>query len=142
MMAVSPLSGVIVDGILAILLVAVIIVSLVVYRRLGTIKAGQAELRQLVDSLNMAVLDAQRSVANLKHSAVEVEERLKAETQKAKAISDELSMITEAGNNLADRIEKGLTGERGSSQGAEKASDAKPAQKQQQELLAALREAR
>ncbi|TNE66487.1 MAG: hypothetical protein EP335_03410 [Alphaproteobacteria bacterium] len=139
-MTMTPISGLIVDGILAFLLLGVIVVSTIVYRRLGTIKAGQAELRDLVDSLNTAVLDAQRSVSNLKHAAVEIEGRLQVQTQKASAIADELGMITEAGNNLADRIEKGLTG--AGTRGAEPQGGAKPAQKQQQELLAALREAR
>ncbi|MFC3051223.1 DUF6468 domain-containing protein [Kordiimonas pumila] len=127
----------IVDSVLAVLLFAVIIVCLIVYRKLSVIKEGQTELRDLVDRLNTAVFEAQRSVGTLGKSASDIEGRLKVEVQKASAIADELSLITEAGNNLADRIEKGLT------QG-----DGKPAidkgtnKKQQEEILAALREAR
>ena len=55
-------------------------------------------------------------------------------------------MITEAGNNLADRIERGLTGA-GTGKAGGGTSGATPTQerassKQQQEILAALREAR
>lgn len=133
-----------VDGLLALLLITVIIVCSFVYRRLGTIKEGQAELRLLVDQLNHAVIEAQRSVANLKQSASEVEGRLQVETRKASVLADELGLITEAGNNLADRIERGLTGARGQSSepfaetGTEQAQD----KKQQKEILSALREAR
>lgn len=133
-----------VDGLLALLLITVIIVCTFVYRRLGTIKEGQAELRLLVDQLNHAVVEAQRSVANLKQSASEVEGRLQVETRKASVLADELGLITEAGNNLADRIERGLTGAR--SQGDASVEAAAPEQskekKQQKEILSALREAR
>ncbi len=137
-------SALIVDGVLAFLLLGVIIVSTIVYRRLGTIRSGQAELRELVDNLNTAVLDAQRSVSNMKHAAADVEAQLKLETQKARAIADELSLITEAGNNLATRIEKGLTGKPSPApeDAGGAAAEARTSHKEQQELLAALKEAR
>lgn len=135
----------IVDAVLAVLLIAAIVASTIVYRRLGTIREGQAELRALVDSLNTAVIDAQRSVGNLRQAAQDVEGRLDAKTAKAAAIADELGMITEAGNNLADRIERGLTSGRSAEaapSGAEPPAEAQASKKQQQEILAALREAR
>jgi len=134
-------SALIVDSILAVLLVGAIIACFIVYRRLSTIREGQDELRQLVEQLNHAAVEAQRSVAGLRSSADEIEQRLSSERQRASVLADELAMITEAGNNLADRIEKGLTsekrGEKQSLSGEDKAS-----KKQQQEILAALREAR
>ncbi len=133
-------SGMIVDGVLAVLLVTAIVVSIIVYKRLGTIREGQAQLRELVDELNRAVVNAQSSVAGLKKSAVEVEEILQARVQKASALADELGMITEAGNNLADRIERGLTSAKRGEATQTKAE--KAGSKQQQEILAALREAR
>lgn len=138
----SPLSSLLIDGALALLLLAVIIVCLVVYRRLGTIKSGQAELRELVGQLNTAVVDAQQSVASLKQSAAEVEIKLQEQTRKAAIITDELSLITEAGNNLADRIEFGLTNNDKKEQRAEATKDTKTSKKQQRDILAALREAR
>lgn len=105
-----PLSELIIDGLLAFLLIAAIVLFMMVYRRLGTIREGQAELGQLVDHLNNAAAGAQRSVAGLNATAEGIESRLKLESQKATVIADELSLMTEAGNNLADRIEKGLTG--------------------------------
>ena len=138
------ISSLLIDGVLAFLLVAVIIVCFFVYRRLGTIKEGQAELRILVDQLNHAVVEAQRGVANLKQSAAEVEGRLQVETRKASSLADELGLITEAGNNLADRIERGLTGGSDHAQAGAPAfaTQPEPEKKQQKEILAALREAR
>lgn len=138
------MSPLLIDGVLAFLLIAVILTCFIVYRRLGTIREGQAELRILVDQLNNAVVEAQRSVANLKQSAAEVEGRLQIETRKASSLADELGLITEAGNNLADRIERGLTGDISSDNSEALALRAKvdPAKKQQKNILAALREAR
>lgn len=140
----DAISALLVDGLLAVLLVAVIVVCFFVYRRLGTIKEGQAELRLLVDQLNNAVVEAQRSVANLKQSAAEVEGRLQIQTTKASALADELGLITEAGNNLADRIEQGLTGAGQAGRGDQPlATGEQVREKQQQkEILSALREAR
>ncbi|WP_417452141.1 DUF6468 domain-containing protein [Kordiimonas sp.] len=136
-------SEMIVDGVLAVLLVSAIVVSIIVYRRLGTIRQGQAQLRELVDDLNRAVGNAQNSVEGLKKSAVEIEEVLSVRVQKASALADELGMITEAGNNLADRIERGLTGASAATGNrAESAGKTEASSKQQQEILAALREAR
>lgn len=134
----------IVDGVLAVLLIAVIVVCTIVYRRLSTIREGQEQLRQLVDSLNNAVVDAQRSVGNIRQAALDADEKLGAEIKRAKSMAEELSMITEAGNNLADRIEQGLTGDKSSAPAKAAADPAEPKanKKQQQEILAALREAR
>lgn len=140
----SGFSPLVIDGVLAFLLLAVIGACFIVYRRLGTIKGGQAELRVLVNQLNTAVVDAQRGVANLKQSAAEVEDRLRVETRKASSLADELGLITEAGNNLADRIERGLT----SGSGAERinvgafSNLGEPEKKQQKDIMTALREAR
>ncbi|MBL4838008.1 MAG: hypothetical protein JKY34_10565 [Kordiimonadaceae bacterium] len=134
-------SGLIVDAILAVLLIAAIGVCLLVSGRLNVIKSGQAELKELVDQLNTAVTNAQRSVVNLRSSAEEVESQLNQERQKATAIADELSMMTEAGNNLANRIESGLTGTRGAAQSATNVPSTENLKKQE-EILAALKEAR
>jgi len=137
----AQFSELMVDGFLALLLIAAIVVYIMVYKRLGTIRTGQAELKTLVDQLNNAAVEAQRSVAGLKSSAEEIESRLKLEGQKATAMADELALITEAGNNLANRIEKGLTGANATAD-IPVPTEKKESKKQQQEILAALREAR
>ncbi len=146
-----------IDGILAVLLVAAIVACWFVYKRLAVIKDGQYELKILIDNLNNAVMNAQSSISDLKGTSLEVEARLQGETKRAQAISDELTIITEAGNNLADRIDAGLTRsstkeQRPSSAAADFGQQdvfSEPvenqdnnARKEQKELLAALREAR
>lgn len=109
-MTLSPLTDLIVNGVLAVLLVVATVACVMVYRRLETIRKSQSEMAHLVSGLNNAVLDAQRSIAELKHVAAQSEAELKVSIDKARKISDELSLISEAGNNLADRIERNLTG--------------------------------
>ncbi len=145
----TPLVQIIVDSFLAVLLVAAIAACWVVYKKLSVIKEGQEELKQVVDTLNQAVQGAQRSVVTLKETSVNVEARLQGEVRRAQAMADELSMISEAGSNLADRIEGGLTSGKeihaihahDSNESVEKEPDSS-ARKEQKELLAALREAR
>ena len=154
----SPIINIMIDGVLAILLIAAIVACWFVYQRLAVIKNGQHELKILIDNLNAAVLNARSSVSDLKGASLEMEARLQGEVRRAQTMSDELTIITEAGNNLADRIDAGLTRnptskEPGPSSAAmdygEQDVFSEPvesqdsnARKEQKELLAALREAR
>lgn len=137
----TQFSELLIDSALALLLVGAIVVCGLVYRRLGTIREGQSELKALVDQLSGAASDAQRGVEVLKSAADEIESRLQHESQKASVIADELALMSEAGNNLADRIEKGLTGA-GSASNPSSNPVQQQSKKQQKEILAALREAR
>ncbi|RMB08944.1 DUF6468 domain-containing protein [Eilatimonas milleporae] len=150
----STLVPIVVDTVLAVLLVGAMVVSWMVYRRLDIIRNGQAEMQKLVSELNQSVVQAQQSVTQLRQAAKEAESTLGISVRKAQALSDELTLITEAGNNLADRIEKGLTNrpasapntvssdavqDDGSKAGGRTSADGG---KDQKSLLAALREAR
>lgn len=106
----NPVAALIIDGILIFLLIGAIAQGLRLHRALKTIRSGQDELSRIVGSLNQSVTEAQRGVIALKSAATEAEEQVKAQVVKASALVDELTLITEAGNNLADRIEGGLTG--------------------------------
>lgn len=100
----------IIDLVLAILLLAAIGSSFLLHRRIDVFRKGQAELASLVEQLNQATNQAQASVAEMKTNGMAAEEHLKSEVARARALADELSLITEAGDNLADRLEKRLTG--------------------------------
>ena len=140
----STLVPIVVDTVLAVLLVGA----------MDIIRNGQAEMQKLVSELNQSVVQAQQSVTQLRQAAKEAENTLGTSVRKAQALSDELTLITEAGNNLADRIEKGLTS-RPTSASDTVSSDAVQDDgpkagvrtstnggKDQKSLLAALREAR
>lgn len=153
----TPLVAIIMDVVLAILLIAAIVSCFVVYRKLKAIRDGQDEMKVVVAQLNKAVTNAQQSVLSLKTTAVEVEEQLQTQVKKAKSLTEELVMITEAGNNLADRIEKRLTsGSSGGGSGSQVGTSVTVEQSEkdifssrtgkeraeQKELLDALKEAR
>ena len=100
----------IIDLILAVLLLAAIGSSFLLHRRINVFRKGQEELAELVGQLNEATNQARASVAEMKSNGLVVEEHLKSEITKARALADELSLITEAGDSLADRLERRLTG--------------------------------
>lgn len=99
---------IIADGVVAALLAATIWFAFSLNRRLGAMRAQQEELARLVLSLNQATARAQEGIYELKTVSQTSAETLKGEIIKARALADELAIITEAGNNLADRIETGL----------------------------------
>lgn len=100
----------IIDLVLAILLLAAIGSSFLLHRRLDVFRKGHAELASLVEQLNQATNQAQVSVAEMKSNGTVAEENLKSEITRARALADELSLITEAGDSLATRLEHRLTG--------------------------------
>lgn len=72
------------NGVVAVLLAVTIGFAFVLNRRLQLLRQNQGELLRLATALNQA-------------------------TARARALADELALITEAGNNLADKLEAGLT---------------------------------
>lgn len=103
------LTGLIMDGVLVILLVAVLYACIRVNGRLGVIRAGQTELADLVDRLESATSKAKEAISELRRESNDVGDTLGSTVRKARALSDELTLITEAGDNLANRLEQGLT---------------------------------
>lgn len=96
------------NGVVAILLACTIWFAFNLNRRLGVMRTQQEEFARLVLSLNQATSRAQEGIYELKTVSQTSAEALRAEIVKARALADELAIITEAGNNLADRIEIGL----------------------------------
>ncbi|GAB4120586.1 MAG: hypothetical protein Kow00104_03730 [Rhodothalassiaceae bacterium] len=97
------------DGVLLVFLGAVLIAALRVNRRLREMRDGQTELADLVLRLESATDKAREALAGLRKEGAEAEESLRRETRRARALADELTLITEAGDNLAGRLEKSLT---------------------------------
>ncbi|WP_420559147.1 DUF6468 domain-containing protein [Tepidicaulis sp.] len=116
-------TGLILEGLLAVLLVATICYCYVLDRKLRALRSGQDGMRELIDALHKATDLAQRSVGQLhdtsRTAADHLDERVKrarevgdevtgkieAGNSKAKALADELSLMVESGNNLAERLE-------------------------------------
>lgn len=95
--------------VVAVLLVATIGFAFVLNRRLQSMKDEQAVMGRLISGLNLATAKAQEGIYELRSVAQTTEETLKQKIVEARALADELQLITETGNNLAKRIETGLT---------------------------------
>lgn len=134
----DPIVTLALDSILALFLLGVMILCIFVYRRLSIIKDGHEELSRLVDDLNQAVNNAQQSVSGIKAAAIESEGELQSTIKKARSMVDELSIMTEVGNNLANRLEASST----KSSGKVKKTPIEEQSKEQSDILAALKKAR
>lgn len=96
------------EGVVAVLLAVTIAYCFQLNRRLTALRAEQEAMADLVVGLNQATERAQDGIFQLRAASQESEETLKLEVSRARALADELSLITEAGGNLAERIEAGL----------------------------------
>lgn len=101
-----------VEGVVAVLLVVTIGYAFVLNRRLAALRAEQDNLGRMIAGLNQATARAQEGIYELRSASQAAEENLKQEIARAREISDELAIITEAGNNLAQKIERGLSARR------------------------------
>ncbi len=103
------------DLLVAALLSATIFYCWQLNRRLVVLRGGHDELRLLIENLNDATRKAQAATQDLKASSDVVGARLGAQVKDARALVDELQLIVDAGNTLADRVSGGLSGVSGKS---------------------------
>ena len=108
----QEIAGLAIDGVLIALLVAVLWACWRVNARLGEIRSGQAELADLAMRLEGLTGKARGALADLRTGSEAAETGLKGEIRRARALADELTLITEAGDNLASRLEQRLMPDR------------------------------
>lgn len=101
--------GFLLDIVIAALLGTTIFYCWRLNRRLAALRQGREELNALVQSLTEATKKAEAGIGQLKEGAKEANAELKKNVDSAVALRDELSLITETGNNLANRLEARLT---------------------------------
>lgn len=95
----------ILEGLVAVLLVITVVYCAVLDRRLRALRAGQDGLKALIEGLDAATQRAQAGIGDLKTAAASAADRLAPEIAKARALSDELALMIETANRLADRLE-------------------------------------
>lgn len=103
--------GLILESLVAVLLAATVYYCILLNKRLTKLRDGQDEFTGLVRELNDATRRAQNSVTDLKSSTVDTAKQLEEQVAVGRVLMDELAMITESGNNLANRLERQLTGD-------------------------------
>ncbi|MEL7029919.1 MAG: DUF6468 domain-containing protein, partial [Pseudomonadota bacterium] len=94
----------IIELIVAGLLLVTIVYCFVLDRRLAALRNGQDGLRDVIASLNSATQQAQTSVMQLKATGEQTSADLKGAITDARALADELSVMVEAGDGIADRL--------------------------------------
>jgi len=96
--------GLMLELLVAALLVVTVAYCYVLNRRLSALREGRDELKGLIENLSTAVSRAQTSVMELKQIGDATDNELNASIVKAQALADELTLMIEVGNNVADRI--------------------------------------
>jgi biopolymer transport protein ExbB/TolQ len=131
-----------VDFVLVLLLAATVVYCFVLNRRIGSLRRAQGEFETLLQKFTQATQQAEVSLAKLHQAGDEIGADLERKINDGRDLHDELSIITQTGNGLADRIERGLVGR-------DRAGETTPAVRQEderseseRELIEALRQAR
>jgi hypothetical protein len=107
----------IMDAVIAVLLVAVIFFAAKLSLSLREFRTSRRGMDKLLRNLSESVDRAEHAIAGMREAAREAGRDLQAQINKAAALSDELEIMSEAGNNIARRM----------AQSAERGSARKPA---------------
>jgi hypothetical protein len=92
------------DAIVALLLCATIGYSVVLNRRLGTVRSDRDKFEALVRNLNTASQRAEVAVTNLRVVADDLTRRLEKKVEEARGLSDDLVYMIDRGGAVADRL--------------------------------------
>lgn len=99
--------GLLLEALVTVLLLVTVGYCFVLNRRLTALRDGRDELKGLIETLSASVTHAQSSVYELKKMGEAADAELGQSVEKAKALGDELTILVELGNNVADRIANG-----------------------------------
>jgi len=90
---------------LAVLLAATLLCCFSLERRLKNLRKDQDSLNGTVRALNGAIISASASIAKLRTAAEEADKTLGSKVHSARALADELSLLTSVCERIADRME-------------------------------------
>ncbi len=138
----------------AVLLVITIAYCVILNKKLKAMRGAQDEMQQLITTFNAAADKARGSVDQLKKTGDEIGLSLEREIDRAKAMRDELVLITDTAEHLAGRIEQAVDASRAraarplterepvTGNAGRKSRETRRRSDSERELLAALRQAR
>jgi chromosome segregation ATPase len=95
----------IVEATLAALLIATIFFCARLEKRIRALRNDQAGLAGTITALNSAIGAAQASLAGLRNTAKEADEKLSRNVGAARALADELALLSSSGERIASRFE-------------------------------------
>lgn len=96
--------GLLVELVVGGLLVATIAYCYLLDRRLRTLRDGEGDLRKIVVALDRATTRAQGAITDLRVSCDGLTRDMERDLKKARALADELALMVEAGDHIADRL--------------------------------------
>ncbi len=86
------------------LLVATITYCYLLDRRLRMLRDGEGDLKQIVVALDRATTRAQGAITDLRVSCDALTRDMERDLKKARGLADELALMVEAGDHIADRL--------------------------------------
>ena len=96
--------GLILDTLVIILLMATIVYAAILSRRLSQLRRHRKDLDSAIRSLAEAAARADNGVKGLKKTAEETGARLQSQIDRANALRDELALLLDAGDTMAERL--------------------------------------
>jgi hypothetical protein len=100
------------DIVVAVLLVATIVYATVLDRRIRMLRSARAEIESVVVGFNTATARAESAIGELKEGTETGSRELKPLIATARQIADDLAFLVERGNELADRLDVGVSAAR------------------------------
>lgn len=93
---------------LSVLLAATLVYCIVLERRLASVRKSQDGLKRMIGELNGAIAGAGASLRALKLAAADAAETLDDRLKRARALSDELALLTNSGERIAQRFDRAV----------------------------------
>lgn len=135
------------QAVLAVLLLLTIGYCAALERRLRGIRAAHEEMRGLLNEFGKATQQAERGIDKLRTTAQDISTGLQDHIEEAVKLRDELRVMTQSGNTLAEKIERGLVRRERAPQPAaapapppSRGDDDEPVSESERELMKALRQ--
>lgn len=122
----GALFSLLINGIVIVLLGATIVYAARLSKHLKTFRDSRKDFDRLVRDLSAQITKADDAVAALKQTARDNGRNLQEKIDAARALSDELQLMVESGDNIASRIEKQADRGRGDKQAKIPSLPAKP----------------
>lgn len=100
------------EVVLSLLLAVTLAYCIVLERRLSAVQKGQKELGNTVRALNTAITSAGAALSALKAASGDATAELNARVREARALADELSVLTSSGERIAERMDQAVSAQK------------------------------
>lgn len=102
----EALLGMVLDGLVLLFLGATIFFAVRLSVHLRLFRESRQDLEKLIVDLTNQIGKAEKSIETLKGSARDVSRELQKHLDEAKAVGDDLEIMTRGANNIADRLDR------------------------------------